>query len=212
MKKIVTILTAMALSWLFPAGPVSASPLSIPYNFQAGSKAVAAEVNANFEAARQAVNDNNQRLTHLFGPQAKRLVVSKAPGEYQSIQAAINAVPAGESFVIDVLPGVYIENVVLKSNIHLRGAGREVTVIQAAVSGSPTVVIDALANVAITGIAIIGGTPGVQIIASAPTIDQSAVTQNFGHGGGALAYLAPAVFAQRAHALADSKVLDGVGR
>ncbi len=37
-------------------------------------------------------------------------------------------------------------------------------------------------------------------------------TQDFGHGGGALAYLAPAVFAQRAHALADSKVLDGIGR
>jgi len=185
MKKYLTILASAAVfCLLFPAGPATASPLEIPFVFDAGAKAVAAEVNANFKEVRKAVNDNDQRLSHLFGPQAGRLVVSKAPtpGGFQTIQEAINAVPAGAPFVIDVFPGVYVENIIMKSNLHLRGAGRETTVIKAAVPGLPTVTINALVSVAITGIAIINGTPGIQIIASAPTIDQSAVTLNLGHG------------------------------
>jgi len=182
MKRMSTIYIMAAIACLIASNLATASSLTMPYEFQAGAKAVAAEVNANFDAARQAINDNDQRLAHLFGIEAKRLVVSKAPGGYQTIQEAINAVPAGEAFVIDVLPGVYVENVVMKSNLHLRGAGREVTVIQAAVPDQPTVLINALESVAITGLAIIGGTPGIDIIASAPTIDQSAITKNAGHG------------------------------
>ena len=172
----------LVLCGLFLVSTAAGSSLSIPHQFQAGAKAVAEEVNANFEAARQAVNDNDQRLSHLFGEQAQRLVVSKAPGDFQSIQEAIDAVPVGEPFVIDVLPGTYVENLTMRPDIHLRGAGREVTVVQAADGTQPTILINALENVAISGLAISGGTPGIQVTAASPTVDQNAVTRNLGHG------------------------------
>lgn len=43
-----------------------ASELSIPHSFTSGTPAVAAQVNANFEAARVAVNDNNTRINQLL--------------------------------------------------------------------------------------------------------------------------------------------------
>ena len=55
----------LAMAMLMAAGTAGASDLQVPNTFQSGSKAVAAEVNANFAAAETAVNDNDARLTAL---------------------------------------------------------------------------------------------------------------------------------------------------
>lgn len=43
----------------------SASEVSVPHDFVAGTAAVAAEVNANFQALEAGINDNHQRITGL---------------------------------------------------------------------------------------------------------------------------------------------------
>jgi len=55
----------MICSGLFIAYGVSASDLTVPNTFSAGSAAVADEVNANFDAVAIAVNDNNARIGEL---------------------------------------------------------------------------------------------------------------------------------------------------
>lgn len=46
-------------------GTVQAGPLTVPNAFSAGTKAVAADVNANFSAVKGAVNDNDARIASM---------------------------------------------------------------------------------------------------------------------------------------------------
>jgi len=55
----------MGLSLSLAATQVSASSVTIPNSFTAGTAAVAAEVNDNFNAVKAAVDDNNSRLNTL---------------------------------------------------------------------------------------------------------------------------------------------------
>ncbi len=55
----------ISLAALLYMGPGMASELSVPNAFTAGTPAVAAEVNENFDAAASAVNDNHDRLQTL---------------------------------------------------------------------------------------------------------------------------------------------------
>ncbi len=50
---------------LLSSAPAAAGTLTIPNTFSANTKAVAAEVNANFDAAKTAVDDNDSRIVAL---------------------------------------------------------------------------------------------------------------------------------------------------
>ncbi len=56
---------ALVLIALFGSNGAHAGELTVPNDFVAGTPAVAAEVNANFTAAEQAVNDNANRVVQL---------------------------------------------------------------------------------------------------------------------------------------------------
>ena len=58
------------------------------------------------------------------------LVAKDGSGDFASIQAAVDAVPAGQAAHIHILPGVYEERVILnKSRVRLTGEDRKNTVI-----------------------------------------------------------------------------------
>jgi hypothetical protein len=90
---------------------------------------------------------------------AQRVVVAQSGGDYTSISAALAAISpsASSPYVIDVMPGTYTENITMKSYVHLRGAGRDVTTLTGS-SSSPIISIDSLTNVAISGLTVSGGT------------------------------------------------------
>lgn len=62
MRKLLNTVTGVALA-AAPIAAALASEVAIPYEFQAGTPAVAAEVNDNFNAVAAAVNDNAARTT-----------------------------------------------------------------------------------------------------------------------------------------------------
>ncbi len=66
-------------------------------------------------------------------------VVAKSGGDYTTITEAMNAItPTSSSrYLVLVMPGVYEEQVTLKEYVHLKGAGRNMTVVSSAsTSGS----------------------------------------------------------------------------
>ena len=98
----------------------------------------------------------------------KVAVGSKCP----TITEALNIInpTAANPFVIEVLPGTYTENVVMKSYVHLKGSGREVTTIQVPPLLGDIIKLDNLTNVEISGFTITGGRFGIYNISSSPTI------------------------------------------
>jgi hypothetical protein len=61
-----------------------------------------------------------------------RLLVAPSGGDFTSIQTAINKISptAGSPWLIEIAAGTYVEELTLKSHVHLKGAGIEATVIQ----------------------------------------------------------------------------------
>ena len=119
-------------------------------------------------------------------PIANVVVVALSGGDFISIQEAIDSITPSSSnpYVIDVMPGTYVENVVMKSYMHLRGAGREVTTIESpsASSGYYVIIINTLTDVAISGLTIKGGYFGITISSSSPTITANTITGNAFYG------------------------------
>ena len=117
---------------------------------------------------------------------AHRVVVATSGGDYTSVSAALAAISptAADPYVIDVMPGTYIENITMKSYVHLRGAGREVTAIQSPSPAYPSIVISlvSLTNTAISGFTIKGGYYGISNSSSSPTITGNTITENGAYG------------------------------
>lgn len=88
---------------LFFAPLVSVGDTQVPHTFQAGTKALAAEVNANFDALMAAVDDLRP---------ANRIVVATDGGDFDSVADALASITdAAEDnpYVVWVAPGVYDE-------------------------------------------------------------------------------------------------------
>ena len=71
--------------------------------------------------------------TQLDRAVARRVVVAKSGGDFTTISAALAGVTPSASarYVIDVMPGTYVESVAMKSWVHLRGAGPGFSTLQA---------------------------------------------------------------------------------
>ena len=107
-----------ALVLLLSSAPAAAGTLTIPNTFSANTKAVAAEVNANFTAAKTAVDDNDSRIVAL---EAR---VSTLEGELTALQGQLVTVLALAPFLNldpNVLNGLTGPHVIFEGvNVHIR--------------------------------------------------------------------------------------------
>lgn len=100
------------------------------------------------------------------------VVVAKSGGNYTTISAAMAAIipSATNPYVIEVWPGTYTEQVSMKSYVHLKGSGANVTTIKGVNSGSDVVFINGQSNIAVSGFTITGGYIGIDLASSSSNI------------------------------------------
>ncbi len=115
---------------------------------------------------------------------AQRVVVASSGGDYTTISAALAAITPSSTtpYVIDVMPGTYTENVTMKSYVHLRGAGREVTTVQSPSTSSSVISLSSVASAAISGLTVKGGLDGISVQSSSATIADNTITGNSNRG------------------------------
>lgn len=94
----------------------------------------------------------------------RRIVVAKNGGDFSTISAALASIGVGLGglyWVVDVMPGTYVENVVMKSRVHLRGAGvDQVTIQSSGCSLCNVVELINLVDVEISGVTVTGAPAG----------------------------------------------------
>ncbi|MBI3609651.1 MAG: right-handed parallel beta-helix repeat-containing protein [Nitrospirae bacterium] len=145
---------------------------TVPNTFTSGTTISSSEVNANFQALANAIDTVKP---------AQRVIVAASGGDYTSISAALAAInpDAKKPYVIEVMPGIYAENVTMKDYVHLKGAGREVTTVQSPSVSSAVIALSNLTHVAISGLTIKGGRYGIHIDETSATISGNTITGNF---------------------------------
>jgi len=99
------------------------------------------------------------------------------PGEeYSTIQAAI--ADASDGDVVQVQPGEYVENIVLKEGVDVIGAGADETVIRSLSESFPSATVDGKDNVTLSGFTITGGYYGIRCSGTSPTITDCVIWRN----------------------------------
>jgi hypothetical protein len=89
--RITTFCIAISLSLAFAA---IAAELTIPNSFSNGTAADADQVNANFEAVKTAVDDNNQKITALSQPRSASVTYSAmgfTPGKGEAVKQTVGS-------------------------------------------------------------------------------------------------------------------------
>lgn len=96
-----------------------------------------------------------------------RILVAPSGGDFTSIQAAIDSVTptAANPYLIDIAAGTYAEDLVLKSYLHLRGAGIGATVITP-ISASQHLGLTSLSSVKISQLTLFDDTTAGAAIAA----------------------------------------------
>ncbi len=116
-------------------------------------------------------------------PQAKHalVVVAKSGGDYTTITEALAAInpTATNPYVIEVWPGVYTEpdTIHLKSYVHLKGSGRDVTTLKFG-SYSNVAQVYGKTNVTISGFTVTGGDVGIDIWSTTTSANSVTITDN----------------------------------
>jgi hypothetical protein len=91
--------------------------------------------------------------------------VLRVPGQYATIQSAIDAAPTGATIV--VAPGIFTEQVSITKSVSLRGAGASATIIQAppTLVPVPNVVVDPALGIGqeMSGLVVVGNHADVTI-------------------------------------------------
>lgn len=113
-----------------------------------------------------------------------RVVVAKSGGNYTTIKAALAAITptATNPYVIEVWPGVYTETsaVVLKSYVHLKGSGRDVTTVKTSLGTNDNVISAVgLTNVTISGLNMAGGQRGIYWNTTDGTVSDNLLSDNW---------------------------------
>lgn len=108
---------------------------------------------------------------------AGRVVVATSGGDYTTVSAALAAInpTASNPYIIDVMPGTYVDNFTMKSYVHLRGAGSDVTIIQSTSTDTILVTVSSATNVTISGLTLKQGRQGIYITEASPTIHSNTI-------------------------------------
>lgn len=125
--------------------------------------------------------------------QANVIVVAQSGGDFTSISDAIASLPNPNTtpVIIKVMPGTYTEmDIYMKSNVHLQGAGRDVTILQAR-QYIPLSLYN-LTNVTISGFTISDGSYAIYNYNSSVTITNNTIS---GNSGGVFTEYSPASIA-----------------
>lgn len=126
-----------------------------------------------------------------FAQAQGRVTVAKSGGDYTTIGAALAAITPTQTnpFVIDVMPGIYAENITMKAYVHLRGAGRNTVMIRP--NSGPVITVPnsgpvKISNVTITTFASSGTGVSAPTTAALEISDSSiiGVTTGLDIGGG----------------------------
>ena len=90
---------------------------------------------------------------------AQVVTVALTGGDFNSIQAALDAIDSGPEtpYLVQVMPASYTSFMVLKNYVTIRGAGKDVTTVTLDPNFSSTVYLYNVSNVEVSGFALVGG-------------------------------------------------------
>lgn len=175
-------------------------------------------------AGKLLISDSNGVASWVAAPFAPRVVVVDAggSGDFNSITGAVAAITptAATPYVIEVRPGVYVENIQLKSHVHIHGAGMDATTVRALAGsvlfGGDLVGfnLDSVSNVIVSGLSLQGGLggPGPAGIGLRATNSSFQVMDcrigGFATGGGSSLFTGSGIFSHSSTGLLARVVFD----